>query len=267
MRLKILFFPIMLVISGVIFVGYIWPEIDNIKNINKEKLSNSQTLAAIKSKQAAIEQIGTQMVNDVDGNTMIDNYLPDKKVEEKIIGGINYFAADAGVSLADISIKDVEPAVVSGQNPAAPATGALSADGSANAQISQADTNRMLFSEVSISIIGDYSKIRLFIDELQRMALFSSIKSLAISNKVQAAGSASGSENTVNSTNLLSDIVVDFGYLKSYGLDNNRIAQFKPGLDNETISTLKQYISQKTASITSLINSSGNKGKTNPFLP
>ena len=80
MRLKFLFFPIILVISLSIFIGYIWPEINNVKKINEEKLTNAQSLQSIKDKQAAIELIGTQITNDSDGKTIVDNYLPNKKV-------------------------------------------------------------------------------------------------------------------------------------------------------------------------------------------
>jgi len=252
MRLKFFFLPIILVISFSIFIGYIWPEIINIKSINAKKIENTQSLQSIKDNQVAIESVGTQIANDNGSKTMIDNYLPDKKVEERIIGGINYLAVDSGVSLVDVSLKNVDTSVLA--NNTAPAANALN------------NIDKLQFSEATVSISGDYEKIKLFIDQLQKMSLFNDIKSLTISNQEKSSANTNGAGSSVSS-DLSADIVIDFGYLPSSVLDNNKITNFKSEIDEDTISVLKQYISQKTESAAAAINNIGNKGKANPFLP
>ena len=256
MRLKFLFFPIILVISLSIFIGYIWPEISNVKSVNAEKIANTQSLQDIKDKQSAIELIGTQIANDNDSKTMVYNYLPNKKVEERIIGGVNYLAVDSGVSLVNISLRNLDvpnPANTAQQNAAL-----------ANKPADNADV--LQFSEATISISGDYEKIKLFINQLQKIALFNNIKSLVISNKEKSSSNTTDANSSSSST-LFADMVVNFGYLSSSELNNNKITNLKPELDSDTIGVLKQYISQKTESMASMISNVGNKGKANPFLP
>jgi hypothetical protein len=273
MRLKFLFFPVMLVISLAIFIMYIWPEYDNLKKANEEKTVAAQSLKDIGEKQSAIELVGTQITNNSGEKTIVDNYLPNKKVEEQIIAGINYLALDSQVSLVDISIKDIDPTKTAmGGSPDIVSSINSSVAVSKSAELPTDDTlvsssaDAMQFSRASIKISGEYEKIRLFLDQMQRMPLLNSVRILAIST--QAKNLASGGDvSTINPAELLADIVVDFGYLKPSSFDNNKIIKFKPGLDNETISTLEQYISQKTVSALPAIGDNSGKGKANPFLP
>ena len=114
MRLKFLFFPIILVISLSIFIGYIWPEINNLKMANDEKIKNQGMLQDIAAKQAAIAKIDSQMTSNSADTATINNYLPSTRVEERILSGVNFLASDAGVSLANISLKDAQPATAAG---------------------------------------------------------------------------------------------------------------------------------------------------------
>ena len=187
---------------------------------------------------------------------MVYNYLPNKKVEERIIGGVNYLAVDSGVSLVNISLRNLDvpnPANTAQQNAAL-----------ANKPADNADV--LQFSEATISISGDYEKIKLFINQLQKIALFNNIKSLVISNKEKSSSNTTDANSSSSST-LFADMVVNFGYLSSSELNNNKITNLKPELDSDTIGVLKQYISQKTESMASMISNVGNKGKANPFLP
>jgi hypothetical protein len=251
MRLKFLFFPIMLVITFSIFIGYIWPEINNIKDINREKLSNTQALQAVRDKQSSIKSIGTQILNSSSAE-VINNYLPNKKVEERVIGGVNYLATDSGISLVSISLKS--------SNATNSALGALPPVDSTVGGQAPYINDEPSFIEAAISISGDYEKIKLFLDQLQKMTLFNELKSLSISN------SKSSSDNS-NSSSLSADIAINFGYLPPVKPDDNKIARLKTDLGSETIEALKQYITPKAESIASTINAAGTKGRTNPFLP
>jgi Tfp pilus assembly protein PilO len=240
------------VISIAIFIGYIWPEIDNFKKVSQEKNASLQSLQDIKVKQDALKAESEQIVSDSANKVMVNNYLPSKRVEEQIIASINYLAADSQVSLVNVSIKDVSPSKTAGE--VQPST----VD---NIQNTSNISENMQFSEASVIVTGDYDKIRLFLDQMQKMPLFNNIVSLNISNQTNT------SNNNISPSNLLADIIVDFGYLKVSSLNNNKIAKFQAGLDTETINTLKQYISQKTTAILPVANNNSNEGKANPFLP
>jgi hypothetical protein len=255
MRLKSLFFPIILVISISIFIGYIWPEIKNVKMINVEKNTNAQSLQFIKEKQAAIESIGTQIANNSNIGSVINDYLPNKKVEERIIGGVNYLAMDSGVSLLDVSLKN--PNV----------TNSAFSGNTAEEKTSAVNTDELQFSEVAISISGDYEKIKLFIEQLQRISLLNDIKSLTIANQIKNVPDSAANPDetsTAISSTLSASVVIDFGYLPSFGIDGSKVAKLDSKLDTDVIDVLKNYISQKPGLV---VSSAGNKGKANPFLP
>jgi len=269
MRLKFLFFPIMFVISFSIFIGYIWPEINNVKKINTEKLANTQALQAVKDKQSAIELLGTQILNDSDGSATIKSYLPDKKVEERIIGGINYLAADSGVMLVNIYLKKSDVADLTNgaqQNAASVKNSSASLNNPANGQVLTDEADGLRFNDATILVNGEYEKIRLFIDQLQKISLLNNIKSLTITNKKKSYEGET-EETNPDPSNLSADIVMSFGYLPSLSLDNNKISKFKPEMDNNAVGILKQYVSQKTESVAAITGGIGNKGKANPFLP
>lgn len=241
MRLKFLFFPIIIVVSLVIFILYIWPEIGNIKRINEEKIVKMQEIQAINDKKMALELIGKQLSENSETESIIKNYLPENKTEERIINEINYLAGDANVSLADIllnSKKTVAAAAVAG---------------------GVDNTNVIQTVPVKISLIGNYEKMRIFFDNLQRMPIFNSIKSINITKQVTTPVD----DANIGVSDYLSVIVdVDFGYLRPMTINSQQIVGFKVGLDNGTVDVLKKYISQKAQPV-----GSGNdpKGKTNPF--
>jgi Tfp pilus assembly protein PilO len=279
MRLKFLFFPIILVVSVSIFILYVWPEIGNFKIANENKKTATQALQEIGEKQKAIEQLGTQISNSSDDKTLVDNYLPNKKVEEQIIAGINYLALDSQVSLVDVSIKDIEPAesgletspsIVSSINTSVATTKSGEVPVAAGNTLSTNANSGMKFSRTTIKVSGEYEKIRLFLDQLQRMPLLNTIKSINIYNQPEnSVNPNSGNNNSTSTLSniLVSDIVIDFGYLKPSVFDNNKISIFKPELDKETVSLLKQYVSQKTVPALPTVGIGGDRGKANPFLP
>ena len=268
MRLKFLFFPIILVISVTIFISYIWPEIGSVKKINEDKIAKNGELQAIKEKQSAIELIGKKISDNADGEDILSNYLPQNKIEERIISGVNYLAGDANVSLVNISLSSAKDAAALTSAAAPDPSTSLAPVGAAVAAVLPVDpitgqpipssTSPVQTTSAKISLIGDYAKIRIFLDSLQRMPIFNTIKSVDITKQKSDNKDAGTSDSALSV-----DINVDFGYMDVAKVDSQRIENFNAGLDSQTIDSLKKYISQKSQSIGS---DSDAKGKANPFL-
>lgn len=255
----------MLVLSVAIFIGYVWPEIDTVKTINQQYITNASALKLAKDKQAAINQIGDQLKNDSDTSSLITTYLPTSKVEERIISGVNYLATDSGVSLVNMSLQDAsaDSQIDSSSSPAVAAAPAIAepvaampgaADVPVAAPAASSRISDVKLSEARITVNGEYDKLRIYFDQLERMPLYKTIKSLDIK---QAAAQDGGTSSTLSA-----DLVVDFGYIAPVKVNSAKLEAFKPGLDMGTISDLKNFTSQKIPAV----NASG-AGKTNPFLP
>lgn len=266
MRLKFLFFPVMIVVSLAVFFGFVWPEIDNVKTANEEKKVNTRALDDIKKRKSDINLLGNQIASSTDDKKIVNSYLPEKNAEERIVGGINYLASDAGVSLLNVSIAKSSENALAGSTSIANEQSSSKQGSSNNAANNEA--GGMQFNETTISVIGEYDKIQLFIDKLQKIALFNSIKSLTIKNGTEknlTNAMNNANEQVSLSKNLTAEIVIKFGYLKKYDF-SNQISSIGSEIDQETINALKLYISQKDASIISEIGSAGSVGKTNPFF-
>lgn len=276
MRLKFLFFPIIIVISVSIFIGYIWPEIDALKAANEEKIKNEADLQAVKDKQAAIQKIDAQIKGDSENEKMISEYLPSQKVEERILSGVNFLAADSGVSLVNISLKSIEPDAASTAEQiatlsAAPLATTNAADtlpiGSEQAASNQIVVAGIQLTEAAISVTGDYDKVRLFLDQMEKFPVLNFVKSLDISKQELPASVASSEDAEVKAEDpgiLSVNLVVDFGWMNPVQVDNQKIAKVKTGLDSNAISAVRQYISQKAPTADRF---GDNNGKRNPFLP
>ncbi|EKD58511.1 MAG: hypothetical protein ACD_56C00110G0004 [uncultured bacterium] len=274
MRLKFLFFPIIIIISLYIFIGYIWPEIANLKVANEEKLSHEQAIKAIKDKQTAIQTIDAQINSDSEGESVVNSYLPNKKMEERILTGINYLATDSQVSLVSLSLSSGaeevsnDDATTLSVSPLANIANSLQGVQNKLPETSKSGTETI---NTSISVVGEYDKINLFLDQLQKISMFHSIKSLTITSSNAGDKVENASDGTVDTENnpaaastLSADLVVDFGWMGTASIDNQKMSKFQSGIDKETMATIKQYISQKAPSV----DKAGDmNGKINPFLP
>lgn len=272
MRLKFLFFPIIIVISLSVFIGYIWPEFKNLKDANTEKKSQQEALKAIMDKNTAIKSIDDQISKDSEGNNMVNNYLPSKKIEERILTGINFLATDSGVTLTDVAISDGSSMDKKNDDSTRFSISSLAAisngnvAGTENGSGSVKSEDGLNATSANISVTGDYDKIRLFIDQLQKMSIFNSIRSLSISAQAtdgQNNEEASQESVPASSGVLLANISVDFGWMRTAEITNHKIANFKPMLDNSTIQIVKEYIHQKAPAADRFGNEDG---KRNPFV-
>ena len=268
MRLKFLFFPVMIIISLSLFIGYVWPEITDLRMANDQKIVNQQALQDINNKKAAVDKVGSQITDDAAGTSFVNNYLPNTKVEERILSGINFLASDSSVGLINVSLKDAVNASnapstqLQGFGLVSPASVDVNAvQTTATSQsATQAAADSLQFTEATLSISGNYDDIRLFIDQLQRMTILNSIRSVTISS----SSSDDDSNAKVDPSILSAVVIVDFGYLDPVKIDARKVANFKPDMDSDTMKVLQQYVSQKAPDA----NSGGDSnGKTNPFLP
>ncbi len=250
MRLKYLFFPIILILAVAVFFGYINPEIVAFKAVSDDYNTNLQILQGVKNKKAALDSLSNTIKNDEESNAMILNYLPKNKVEEKIVGEVNYLAANAGVFLDNVEIVDN------------PTPASVVADLASKNQPIDIIQN----TQAVITVDGDYDKLKTFFNGIQHIPLFNSIKSLNIATVEKTTSSDSAATSTTGSqstTTITAKITVDFGYLKQVKADDKKLADFHPEIDNATIQKLKDY----TAGNVPKINMSGiSAGSNNPFL-
>ncbi len=251
MRLKYIFFPVILILATAVFFGYVKPEIDSLRTMNEDYSSNLQVLQGVQSKKSAIDSLNTKISADVDGSALIYGYVPKEKVEEEIIGKVNYLAANSGVFLDNIEISSAAASN-------ALITGPVASDAIQSTQ-------------ATVVVEGDYDKLKIFFHDVQHVSLFNSIVSLNITSVEKNASTADASVGqgaTVTtgqtSSTIVAKLVINFGYLKLIKADDKRLSNFKPEIDSAVIQSLKGYVSGTSpkVSTTGVV-----MGSSNPFLP
>lgn len=262
MRLKIFFFPVMIVISIIVVVAYIWPDISKIKDVSKIAIAKNQELKEIDAKKSAIDSIENKFTSN-DSNKIAKDYLPDSKMEERVVSSINFLADSASVSLIDVSIENPEATVMASASPASMSAGfeverktANMMGGNQNPSLSGAKKA----VSVKISVGGEYDRIKLFLDGLQHIPILNVVTALDISKQKEEKVD----DVIVSTKNLLAVISVDFIYLPVTGVGIADAQNIETSdLNDGTVEILKKYISQNSQSL-----DMGNieKGKENPFI-
>lgn len=263
MRLKYLLFPVAVVIAVCIFIMYAWPEFANIRTKNEKILENREKLQEILKKREAVEKMGSMINQNQSDKQLIENYLPSKRVEEKIISNLNFLATDSGVALVSLNLKSMD-FVSSKQNKTTAQTisdankikSTLEVSDDPGSSVASSVTGDVKYTEANMTVSGDYAKIKIFLGQIQRMQLFNNVKSISISKP------QTGEPNS--SSNLLADVVMDFGHMEMLRVGNQTALNFSNDIDSETILALKKFISEKS---TSVLSTSQAQGKANPFQP
>ncbi|EKE25770.1 MAG: hypothetical protein ACD_5C00037G0007 [uncultured bacterium] len=264
MRLKFLFFPLTLIVSVFIFIGYVWPEIMNLKIANEENLKKNEELKVIEDKKDAIKRINDQIDGNTEGELLVKGYLPVNRIEEKIMTDINFLATDSSVSLINISLEDKQTKEDEAATMALSSAMLSNATG-VNDKPVEIKKEGLQFTTASILFAGKYENIRIFIDQLQTMTVFNSIQSVNITKgELKKSGLMAEGEVVSNDAepSLSAEVVINFGWMNPIAINSKNISNFKSGMDNDTVSILTNYVSKKTPSTDTF----GDKnGKSNPF--
>ncbi|EKE19541.1 MAG: hypothetical protein ACD_8C00143G0013 [uncultured bacterium] len=258
MRLKTLFFPIVLVISFFIGFGYVWPEAMKIKDMNEKKIEKQKTLENIEAKKRLILQAKEKMSSG-DLGVFVKDYLPERRIEEKIISNISYLASDSNISLLDISMTD------SGKSQSKPAVAESNATTISGMGSGIKNIDPVMESiPVKVSVSGTFQQTKVFLDGLQRLPIFNNVDSLSISKKATEKKSDEN-DSPAGEDSLLVDAVINFGYMGVSKISESEASSLSLNIDEETIKGLKGYVSTKEQILSPAL--AGEKGgRTNPFL-
>lgn len=261
MRLKIIFFPAVLIVSISLFIGYIWPEYQNVEKVKKEELkSNQKLLEGILIKKKNAKKLVSDLDQNKDKEDFVLRYLPADKKEEDIINGVNYLSTNSGLSLIAVSFEEVKENNSVSEN----ATGTGSA--ATAAATGYPESRNAKFIKAKINATGKYENIRSFLGSLYRMKMLNDISLLSISKSDQNNMVPSPEGETPAEDLLVVEISADFGYLPNSHDDNElKLASIfsKGSFDFSSFETTERLVSG--SSVPNIDMSA--VGRSNPFLP
>lgn len=264
MKVKILLPPLIIVICIGLMVWLVYPAytngIDGWKERRDQLNTQKSNLADAQQKAENVSKMVAQLEGDKASKDTIATFVPDQLREEEIMDNLNFIASNEGLSVVKLSIAP--ESVIKQESNLVDASGNTVTD-PANASANPSEENANIKSknyDVSLSVIGNYDRIKNVLDKIYKLKRYNSIKTLEISES-----KAQGSEkNTAPTDNLEAEMVLTFSYLKKFNqavnMNNSVFSQSNFDMkiaqdirDKKSVDVLKMNIDQA--------------GRNNPFVP
>lgn len=254
--LKVMFVPVSIVFAVFFGIFSIKPEImltlaktDEL-TVARETLSKTQERNGnILAQKVLIDQ------NSVESG-FVDGYVPENKVSEKVLHEIHQFASESEVTLVNVTpAEKVKKAAVAPEVVVDPA--ALLADPTLAPLPSYAGEPDVF--GFGVQIVGEYPKIRSFVDKIFRQNSMNAIQEMEIKRD---------DETATQSSMLQASLIVKYGYLPPVEIADGPFNYNDPVFNSKEVKfgpvgELKKII---TTSTPALIVGSGEVGRDNPFV-
>jgi Tfp pilus assembly protein PilO len=261
MRLKVFFTPLAFLIAIVVSIWYIWPAVTEIMAKTSEVNTSKKNLESAISRKENSEVLKGVLDKNKDKEDFILSYFPFSGNNEKIIDGINYLAADSGLSLISFDIEEekADNPFAQGNSDLSGANNSVASGSPANGEI-QAVKPKIKFSNAKITLSGKYENIKMFLDQIYKMEMLNTIDSLIIAK----SSGAETAENQGSSNEVLSvDVEIKFGHMPQIKERGDMLSEVfsKNNFNFSSYSKINELIAKKIP-----VLDEGQKGKSNPFV-
>ena len=265
MRVKILIFPLVLAGAVAILIAFVWPEWKKVQTLNKEAKASQALLVEVQEKKKNIEKLKAELSRIQDKESFVLSYLPVERSDEEIINGLNYLAANSGVSLAGISVEKPAAAKTVDENTQAASSKDVIFSKSGDASIMEVSgavlNPEIRYAKIKINVSGSYENIKNFLDQVYKMEMFNKIISFEVSSSPRQS---SGQDQSADPSALSVAIEADFGRMPNVivGKDYSAPIFGRTSFDMAGYEKLESLVARKIPDI-----SVGDKGRSNPFSP
>lgn len=226
MKVKLLLFPLSIVIALAVGVFWIQPEISSALALRTQDADAMARLAQMDQVIANIDALDRNLAENDGDRQFVEMYLPKTGSDDSIIDEVNFLAGESGILLVSTGLKSVssdiakaaalqvqaesERAEVASNSPGSLLNTGLVASPELVFTKSSPDA-RLRSIEVSVSALGKYDQIKSFADRLYHANHFQKFVSLDITQKPQGQ---LGSESASTAPDVLSaDMILQFGVL------------------------------------------------------
>lgn len=271
MRLKIFFFPLALVVSLVMAVLYIQPEVTQALANFKEKQKLNQLENDAKTRANNVQLLVQDLKNKASlEESVLNQYLPQKQQSDTLVDAVNFLANKTGVVVEDFTpaetinpVVEAPPVVVTGAGASSQLDPSFASE---NAQPEEV-VPPVQMNSVSVNIKGRgaYPNIKDFLTKLAFTNHFNSIDEISI-----GAESNTSTTTPTESGQLTFDVTVTFSSLPLVGNYKNASADpakdvfTATSLDTKSVQALNEFLARGAAVVPQMQPVTG--GKVNPFV-
>ncbi len=268
MRLKILLFPAVLVISVIVFIANIWPEISLLSQMNSQYKKDKESLENIQLKKDDVASLNAVLENNKDKKDFVMTYVPEKNNDENNIYFLNYLATNSSLSVLNIGldkvVEDTSASALeaSATNPVNTIASAVVTDPNTgeviDPQVLLENSKKIKFAKAHVTVAGEYDNIKMYLDKLDRMEVYSKLSEVKIGKNKDDKKE----ENAPESNLLVADITVEFGYFpKKKDAEYTALAKLGSNFDFGSIDKIRSVVAQNVPGI-----EAGASGRSNPFV-
>ena len=204
MKLKILFFPLALILCIVVFIWYIKPEFGKMRSNNANLENKGKELADLIEKEKNVSDLIANLDAQPEKEKIALGYLPQYERQEKIIDLLNFLAGESLLAVSNISVQKASPVKVISGNP--------EGDKAQNMNMPQLSE-----TSASVSMAGSYENIKNYLGYIFAFGQMNSVESVSISKVSAGESEGEAGENESGSNSgaaiLKADIGIKFNYM------------------------------------------------------
>jgi hypothetical protein len=279
MRLKIFFFPLAIVVSLVIGIIDIQPEVMRAMRLAAERQVVSQTEADAQTRADNVAALAQALSSRATlERSVVERYFPQQPENDIVVDMVNFLATQSGVTLTGIeSQKITESAAVvetvTSQNQVSAAVDPTVLLGGGQAvpeEVVPPVTIRAL--EVKVSGKGLYPNVKEFLRHVAYGNRFNSISEVSISQSPETpAASASGTTDKPASGTLTFEVTIRFSFMplvkhyKNASAAGDGSVFLSQTLNMKPVQHLNDFL-ERGASIVPNMTPADGVGRDNPFV-
>lgn len=226
MKVKLLLFPLSIVIALAVGVFWIQPGISSALMLRTQDGQAQARLDQMDQVIANIDTLDSSLTKNDGDRQFVETYLPKMGSDDVIIDEVNFLAGESGILLVSTDLKSVssdltkaaalqvqaesDRAEVAANSPGSLLNTGMPSDQELLFTKSSPDA-RVRSTEVSVSVLGKYDQIKAFVDRVYHANHFQGFVSVDIAEKPQGKTEVESAD--VAPDVLSADMVIRFGVL------------------------------------------------------
>lgn len=271
--MKLLLFPLSLVIALAFSIFWIQPEISSVFSLRLEKEDAEKRLVRTEEVISNIDALDRSLNENMGNEQFIKTYLPQSGSDDRILDEMNFFAGESGLLLASAKLERVSSEVALAAEQAAKAAaeqeeirsaspGSLLNTGTSSvsdAYVSSSPAARVRSANVSLSVFGKYEQIKAFIDRVYRADHFQRFLSVEVKSATQNGPTSA----PIAPDTLTASLKVQFSFLSKTTVAKGTFLEAfkKPNFDLSVVQDLRDRATNTVPSLEAVPSA-----RQNPFV-
>ena len=248
MRLKLLFFPLSVMLALFMFIWMIKPEWDDVGKARAAQAQAQKDLQDLTNNVNMIDQAVSEYQSLGVDKQLIQNAIPYESKGDELVAQLydkakdsEAFITKAGIAASTSALDSCSDAAKSGMSADLAGISSSSSDGTDESKTKQ---NCLKSETVTISVSGDYPKVKKFISGLEQMNRFSEISKIQIAKEQPKEGEPAATLTAaIEFTVFYKDKMAKVDPLQYVnGKDDVSIQLITGSLDRVTIASFKQLV-------------------------